>query len=341
MKATKRQSGVSLIEIMLSTLLGLMLVVVVISVFMSNIMTYNQNGGLARVQEGARIIINSLVSEVSAAGSTPCGFRGNVASLINNGSNYWWSDWGAGLRGYEQGDTLHASLRIGENGIPVQVPGTDAIIFHTSTSEILPIASQVVTNTNQGSFFIDSIHDTGDLKADDLVIVCNFVRTILLQVDSVLPGGELKYRNGGAAPSNCPPDFLNPCAPSPNHTKFLIDTLPNMLGGVSSSFWYVGDNGDGKSLYRMERNKTAGNGPFGPGKDVNVEEVISNLEDFQLEYLRETSPGVLATNYVTANLITDWSSVVTVRMVITFKGNGRDIPDFEWRRTVAVRNMVE
>ena len=61
----KAHAGFNLIELMIAMVLGLMLVGVVISVFLSGNRNYQQNEGLARIQENGRYAIKSIAEDLS------------------------------------------------------------------------------------------------------------------------------------------------------------------------------------------------------------------------------------------------------------------------------------
>ena len=74
--------------------------------------------------------------------------------------------------------------------------------------------------------------------------------------------------------------------------------------------WYIGNNvRGGRSLYR----RVMRSGAAGP--QVGVEEIAEGVTDMQLEYLTRTS-GV----YNSADMITDWPAVVSVRITLVLEG---------------------
>lgn len=72
MNAHDRQSGFSLVEMMISLVLGLLVLGAAIAVFQSNQRTFNANEGQNRIQEGARAAYEMMSNDIRAAGGTAC-----------------------------------------------------------------------------------------------------------------------------------------------------------------------------------------------------------------------------------------------------------------------------
>ncbi len=79
------QAGVSLIELMIAMVLGLLIMAGVIQLFSASKLTYNMTEGLARVQENARFSFEMLTRDLRMAGAQPlCGGAEIPAKAIDN-----------------------------------------------------------------------------------------------------------------------------------------------------------------------------------------------------------------------------------------------------------------
>lgn len=76
------QQGISLVEIMIATVIGLVLTAAVIQLFASNKQTYRVTENASRVQESARFAMNFLISEIRMADFWGC--RGYDVAIDNN-----------------------------------------------------------------------------------------------------------------------------------------------------------------------------------------------------------------------------------------------------------------
>jgi type IV pilus assembly protein PilW len=68
MKSSIRQNGVTLIELMVAMVLGLILLAAVLGVFIGTKQTFNRNQSLARMQEDARYALEEMTRDLSMAG---------------------------------------------------------------------------------------------------------------------------------------------------------------------------------------------------------------------------------------------------------------------------------
>ena len=72
MSLYSKQSGFSLIELMISLVLGLLVLGAAIAVFQSNQRSFSANEGQNRIQEGARAAYEMMSNDIRAAGGTAC-----------------------------------------------------------------------------------------------------------------------------------------------------------------------------------------------------------------------------------------------------------------------------
>src|SRR5690606_35581995 len=68
----RSQKGVTLVELMISLLLGLLLTAGIIQVFAGNRVTYAFNEGLSRIQENARFSLDHIAYNARMAGYSGC-----------------------------------------------------------------------------------------------------------------------------------------------------------------------------------------------------------------------------------------------------------------------------
>lgn len=73
------QSGLSLVELMIAMLLGLLLIGGVLQVFLSSKQTFSSNTALSRVQENGRFAVTLLTYDLRNAG-----YKGECVSVLNN-----------------------------------------------------------------------------------------------------------------------------------------------------------------------------------------------------------------------------------------------------------------
>ncbi len=78
----QNQSGMTLIEVMVALLLGLILTGGAIEIFISNKATYRLENELSRMQETGRFIVDAVAKEIRMAGYLGCASRGNIETNV-------------------------------------------------------------------------------------------------------------------------------------------------------------------------------------------------------------------------------------------------------------------
>ncbi|MBB1076171.1 PilW family protein [Rhodoferax sp. 4810] len=323
-----RQLGLTLVELMVALVLGLVLVGGVLNVFVANRETYRATENLTRIQENARTGFDFMARDIREAGQNPCGTP-LVANVIRVGGNIpWWADWNKG--------TL-----IGVDGTEDR---TDIVAFGTTThARVAGTDAVIVIRSEQKEFTIKE-HDTGttlmtlasdsNLEEFDIVMACDLTSAAIFQVYDSSPSpsyNKIDHQEDGTV-YNCS-DFLGYPTPAncpttaPPLKKFRDETsLPaGYLSKLVASFWYVGyaENGQ-RSIYRT-RIKNDGN----KNMIIEPEEMVPGVQDLQLEYLTGTGT-ILANDWVAAdNAVFDaannaWTSanpnqVVALRINMTLQ----------------------
>src|SRR3546814_11566616 len=79
------QAGFSLVELMISLVLGLIVIGGVTTVFLSNQQSYRSNEGLSQLQENSRIAFELMARDIRQTGLTGCGHERPIATGLANG----------------------------------------------------------------------------------------------------------------------------------------------------------------------------------------------------------------------------------------------------------------
>jgi len=317
--------GFTLIELMIALVLGLLIIAGVIGVFVSNKQAYRQNENLARMQESARYAFEVVARDIRDAGGIGCGSNLPTANVVNNPSTQWWSDWGDGIRGYGGAQAFPAKA-IGTNTTD-RVAGTDAVIVWSGNSNAdvtivshNPVSAQFKMNTTAHNF-----------SDGDVLMVCDFKQAAIFQVTNASSTNvTIVHNSGTGVPGNCSKGLGYPSDCSSVNGNLYSFVGGGALTKLSSNAWYIGFNGRGsKSLYRASIS--------------GIDEVAEGVSDMQLQYLVRDVSANLASNYVDATAITDWTRVVAVRVVFeidTLESVGTDgnMITRTWNTAVMLRN---
>lgn len=333
MKAYYRQSGLTLVELMIAMLLGLVVLGAVYTVFLGNTNTYRTNEAVARIQESARFAFELMARDLREAGGLPCGDDLDVANVLNNVDNNdgnpntgddWWAAFNGGLEGLDQTDALSASSFGTSAGD--RVNGTDAIVISGASGGNLSVQEHQVTSAQF------KVNETNHgIAPGDLLVVCDFEQASIFQATNANQSNRTVMHNTGTGtPGNCSKGLGLPVQCTSNGTP--KEYGPNsVLARFRSSAWYLGCNGradcgipEGRSLFRSVN---------GTGN-----EVVDLVDDLQIEYLEDGE-----TSYTAAGSVADWGDVLAIRISLVVgrtQDTGTDPVRRTFSHTVALRNRL-
>jgi type IV pilus assembly protein PilW len=304
-----RARGLSLVELMISMVLGLVLMGGAFIVFMGSQTGFKTSDNLSRMQDSARIAFVIMSREIREAGSTGCGngsridtalYRRN-ASILNAAQTSppaWWSVMADGIQGFDAGVT------------------TPAVGVGTAAGERVAGTAAIRVAGAFGSGFSIDAHDdtlnkftlntgTSGISANDVLIACDYKQSTIFVASSVA-ATAITYATSSAG--NCGTalgyDMTGLCPA----TDYNYDPLVSRLSRFGASTWYIGKGADGRSsLFRIFL-------------DGVPEEIATGVSNMQLVYLQE---GGLS--YVSAATVADWSKVLAVRVTLSFEGQSAGV----------------
>lgn len=273
------QAGFTLVELMVSLVLGLVLLVGVAGIFTSTRQSYTANENLARVQENARVSFEMLAREIREAGNVPCGTRA-VANVIRpSGTTPWWADWAGGaVRGYDGAQP--SAMRAFGSTSAARVNATDGIVIMRTVSD--ESAVKLVSAHDPATSALTVPSEVG-IKPGDAISVCDSTSAALVMVQSTATG-VITYNS----PDNCSTNLGYPTGACDGATPAKTFSAGSMLAKFDPAFWYVGVNSrGGRSLYRQGSSQ--------------AQEMVPGVQDMQIEYLVRHVKSGIATSWVSAS----------------------------------------
>ena len=280
-RAFRHAAGMTLIELMVALLLGLLVVGGALSVFASNTQTYRATENLGRVQENARVTFELMSRDLREAAGNPCDEKSPVLNTLGGGS--WWNTITTPVQGFENGALAGSSA------------GTDALQLQLGT-----IGTVTVTAYDSGTrtYTVDTTNH--GVHANDIIMVCGF------QTDDRQWAGVVKVTSAASGTTN---KITHASAAGWPTTTLDIARNP-LLARFQAHRWYVGDNPqpdkpDNRSLYEVVLSNGAPSAPL---------EIADGVQDMQLTYL-ETGKA----DYEDASAVSDWNAVIAVRIALTLE----------------------
>lgn len=304
----RKAVGLSLIELMIALLIGLLVVGGVIGAFLGTQQAIRTSENLSRIQENARFAFEIVAREFRDAGGNHCGVA-KSANVINNAATTWWANWDEGaIRGYAGGE--NTPWKPFGAGLADRVAGTEAILVRTGIAGRESPLRGHAAGAVPPSFTTSA---SAEFAAGDVLMVCDRDSLALFQASTVVVlGGDMSIEYAAAGvPGNCTTDLGVPggCTAAPTTAKTF--NSPGMLSRLRSSFWYIGFNSRGThSLYRMVIDGTP---------NPRTDEIADGVDNITFRYLlRDNVTNTLAANFVNAAAVPSWNDannpVVAVRV---------------------------
>lgn len=326
------QKGLSLVELMLAITLGLVLTAGVLQVVMSTKQSFNTQQALARVQENARLVMDALVADISAAGYMGClpimdvDNKANVAvtnTLADQTMNY---DFQTPVAGTEGGGANPDTLTV----------------RRASESSAVPMVESLSAQ-NAETFKVDSGHPNyTSLKQWDVVSLsdCSHASVFLITndpQDGATPGviahkadvtAPADSANGGQ--KNASSDLGHPYSGNFNRNS------------ARAKIYKVGS-----TVYAL---KSTRNGVALPTPSLFAGEVelAQGVEDLQIQYgidANPDDPNANAEQYVNADQVANWNNVISIRLTLTLNsqqvvspGIGDGLLHKTYSTTIRLRN---
>lgn len=296
-KNSVSQNGFTLVELMVSMLIGLILLAGVSSVFVSTKKSYTANDSLARLQENARISMQILTRSLRSTGYYGCADDiKSVNSSLNPGSGY---EFNIGAR-LEGATYTGPSTKWLPSGATVEVPAlmnTDVV-----TTRFLDGSTTIVLQAEMNQSAAEMKINTGSpINEGDIMMMTDCSSADIFQVTNKQEksGFDHIIHNAGATvPGNSTQKLSKAYKDDAKLMKFR------------AIVFYVGEGTDGEpSLFRQSLETTASGEP-----KLQNQELVQGIEDFKIRYGETLDNDRVPDTYVNAAGVSNWNNVVTMRI---------------------------
>ena len=316
----RRQSGLSLVEIMVALTLGVVLLTGVIQIYASTKSTYRMQDNLARLQENGRFALSFLSRDVRMAGYHGCTTFGPVTNTLNNPSSLQY-DFTVGLTGYNDVGASPPAALSGAGVVPAS--GTDVIVVRRNVDE--PV--RVVKNNSSAQMFVEVLSqvpggckDGSDrvsgLCSNDILMVSDCIKSRVFQAGNLQVTGTPPDLNITHPSSGTPGNAISSWggAGSPAEEQFGDDAEIVRLG--SYAYFISNKVVNGATMPVLNR--------YDGGQ---VFELVEGVEDMQVTYGEDTDGDRTADVYRDADAVFDWSAVVSARIHLLLRTNENNLTD--------------
>lgn len=293
-----RQQGLTLIEMMVAMVLGLLLTFGILQVFLSTKNVYRMQADMARIQENGRFAVDILSRDIRMAGYSGCGNidRVPVNVIAENPGEYM---------NFDSSTVVGGQDNVAEGNAYQAVAGTDVLSIRGAAAAGVRLYPETVLNAN-----VKIEGNPYGFKKGDTLMVTDCLNADVFNAVSVSNGGNNKVTIAHSQAGNTS-NFLSKAYGSDAEIMFF-----------QALTYYIRPSGrttqGGRSVNSLWL-RVQGAGLGSTPQDM---EVVEGVEDMQLEYGIDTSGNRAVNQYVTANNVTDWSEVVAVRFSLLLAGYG-------------------
>ena len=296
--------GFSLIELMVSLVVGMLVLAAAIGIFLSNRQAYRATEGLSHVQENVRTAFELMSRDIREAGGNPCVNNLPIANVINNSTAQWWTDlqnWGTAVRGYGSAEEF-PGVGFG-TGAAQRLAGTDAIQLLSGDDIVVTISAH---DPGANAFTLNTnVADLG-FGSGDLMLACNSRQASLFQASGV--AGTVVNHAAGGSPGNCTGNLglIGEGGDCDDRPVFTYAAPNSVLVRMHATRWYIANNVRGRpSLYQSRTT----------GGAASNEEVVEGVSDMDIRYLMRGG-----TVYVDAATVAGaWGDVIAARVELTLE----------------------
>lgn len=319
-RTAQRQSGLSLVEIMVALAVGVVLLTGVIQIYASTKSTYRMQDSLARLQENGRFALSFLTRDVRMAGYHGCTNFGPITNTLNNPGSLQ-HDFSVGLTGFNDVGASPPALLSGAGIVPVA--GSDVIVVRRNSDE--PV--RVVKNNSSAQLFVETLSQVPGGCADGTDKVSGLCATDILMVSDCVKSRV--FQAGNLQVTGTPPDLniTHPASGSPGNA------ISSWGGASAPDEEQFSDDAEivriGTYAYFIS-NKVV-NGATMPVLNRydggQVFELVEGVEDMQISYGEDTDGDRTADVYRDADSVFDWSAVVSTRIHLLLRTNDNNLSD--------------
>lgn len=324
------QRGVSLVEVMIAMVIGLVLTAGVIQLFLGSKQTYRFHDAVSRVQENARFAIEALNFDIRMAGNLGCTAYVQKFNNTLNGPPPAFNP-GEGIQGWEANGTAPGSTfalpAINAAVVDASASGwstsggaiLDAGTMSVSGSDIVRIYRGdtnpgMINNITSGANTVVNTTPNAGIADGDILLLSDCQNADWVQACNT------QSINGGTSINAV---LAAGCNPGNIAALPVLTKAGGQIVKLQSYIYYVGkrDNNanNAPGLFRRPLGVAGGNGAAAG----TAEEVVEGVESMQILYGIDTNDDRVVDRYVTANNVIEWTTVLGVQIALLMRATER------------------
>lgn len=315
--APRRQRGVTLVELMIALLLGLLLTAGIIQVFVGNRTTYAYNDGLSRIQENGRFALEFMAHSTRMAGYTGC--LSDVPMFNNlNGADTFAFSLDVAVEGFNANGTgpditfqaaavnPAPSTNAGDwsPALPAELtgrvlPGSDVLVVRNVSPEA---NSLVFPFSDSAQVFVEQPHG---FAQGQILVTTDCQKASVFQATNVRDTGFgvnlVHSQSGQFTPGNSTPVWGSDQEYGEGAEVAAAETVAFYIGRSEVT--------GAPALFQLRLGRASDNtaGFF-------AEELVDNVETMQVRYGEDTTGNSAVDTWQRADQVLEWSEVRSVEI---------------------------
>ena len=292
----RRERGVTLVELLVALVLGLLLTAGMIQVFVGNRTTFEFNDSLSRIQENARFTLDHIAYSARMGGYKGCLSDVAVYNNLTGGADDFRDNIDLGVEGYD----ANGSSVGWTPGLPAELAGlvragSDVLVVRSVGGGATPLVSPF---TDGSQLFVAPGHDLGE---GEILVVADCQKASVFQATDIAGGGAniVHADTGSFVPGNAVADW----------DAEQDYGLGAELSRLQTLAFYVGTRNDGRPALFQLRLTAAG-----AAASFTAEELAADVETLQVRYGIDSDSNGDVDELVSANAVLDWRRVVSVEV---------------------------
>lgn len=287
-----KQRGLTLVELMVALVLGLIVSVAVFTLFVSTLKSNNTHSHLSRLQESARFALHQMQTDLRMTGFRSClGRKGSTAETdttadvnLISGIQYH-NDFDQPIQGFHaQGSSwtpaLDASI---SSASPTQ--DSDIITVRFASGQGVHLSATMANGTAD----IPVLGNPDNLTTADDLLIADCAQSTVFKPTS-LSATSIAHTTSGNTSDNLGRAY---------GTDAIVMPIKTVTYFVAPSQ----DISNGLSLWRKTNASAA-------------EELADNIEQLKILYAEDSDGDLAPDRYVTANQVADMKNVIAIKLML-------------------------
>ena len=303
----QRQRGLTLIELMVAITIGLILTAGVIQIFIGSNQTYRFQESMSRIQENGRFGVETIARSLRNADYRGClgrslddsdttdltGGPGGGGGGPGGGGGAATFDFSGSIQGHTNNGGWSPPL---DGDIAGENPSPDGDVLRVRSaaaggaSDVSPPEDQ----SGGSNLFVD---DTAGFSQNETVIATSCSQAVRFNIQN----------NPGTGPGQLT---------VPGNPGFYGTYEPDEVYSSGLSYFYIAGGSIDNEPALFQR-----------GPDGTVRELVEGVERMALQFGEDTNGDTEVNAYRTADNVSDWESVVAVRVSLLLRGREDNVTD--------------